>query len=178
MARRRSHCACSECQGGVLYAPLSDVGNIIYDKDAMYIQLHDVQFSKAEDLDQTADDAHRGRAGDGPGSSSDEDGGGNSNGAIGPAVPPTEGQKMVHSLQGLGADGASSGHMDDALNEAKVIIQQVELCAKMKARRPYLKGVNLTAHNENAGLTLTVGSSENNDDSDSDSSHDGGDSDW
>ena len=93
----------------LLYAPLSDVGNIIYDKDAMYIQLHDVQFSKAEDLDQTADDAHRGRAGDGPGSSSDEDGGGNSNGAIGPAVPPTEGQKMVHSLQGLGADGASSG---------------------------------------------------------------------
>ena len=36
----------------LLYAPMSNIGNVIFDKDAMYINLKTVNFSKASDVSQ------------------------------------------------------------------------------------------------------------------------------
>ena len=41
----------------LLYAPMSNIGNVIFDKDAMYINLKTVNFSKASDVSQSLVDA-------------------------------------------------------------------------------------------------------------------------
>ena len=92
----------------LLYAPLSDVGNIIYDKDAMYIQLHDVQFSNKD----TLEDGDVNGIINGVSHKDDADGK-----EMNIELPPSEGQSMVKSLQNL---GSQVGHMDDALEDASM----------------------------------------------------------
>ena len=101
----------------------------------MYIQLHDVQFSKDEDLDRSGSAA---LAGGMDGDSQDgEQGGARSGTIIGPAAPPTEGQHMVRSLQDLGAGGETGAHLDDALSEASMpLFSKPTSRRKTKARRP------------------------------------------
>ena len=154
----------------LLYAPLSDVGNIIYDKDAMYIQLHDVQFSKKEDLEGGAEgtllDGER---------------------QIGVELPPSEGQSMVRSLQSLGTassggggggggsgSGSGSGgggsdmHMDDALESASMPLFSGSKPLQSIRRRPATSADGLRVPEVNDDDDEDEDSSSNSDSDDED----------
>jgi hypothetical protein len=44
-----------------LYAPFSNVGNVLYDADAMYINMKEIHFSKKEGEEEGADEPIRDR---------------------------------------------------------------------------------------------------------------------
>ncbi|KDO24224.1 hypothetical protein SPRG_09858 [Saprolegnia parasitica CBS 223.65] len=49
----------------MLYAPMSDVGNIMFDKDAVYINLGTVNYSKKDDIEGDGDETVQGKGGEG-----------------------------------------------------------------------------------------------------------------
>ncbi|EQC29581.1 hypothetical protein SDRG_12590 [Saprolegnia diclina VS20] len=49
----------------MLYAPMSDVGNIMFDKDAVYINLGTVNYSKKDDIEDDGDETAQGKGGEG-----------------------------------------------------------------------------------------------------------------
>mmetsp|Transcript_14206 Transcript_14206/g.25440 ORF Transcript_14206/g.25440 Transcript_14206/m.25440 type:complete len:1274 (+) Transcript_14206:176-3997(+) len=89
----------------LLYAPMSNIGNVMIDKDAMYINLPEVNFTKAEDLitndkDEMSesDSNSEGSASEDESETDDED--------------PSIGVKLVRDLQQIGSG------LDDNLEDA------------------------------------------------------------
>jgi ribosome biogenesis protein BMS1 len=87
-----------------LYAPMSDLGDVLYDKDAVYVQINKkhINYSKLEDIVQSGSEED------------DEEGGGDSSGRARVNRDLGEGQNMMRQLQ----DAQKS--LDEKLHESSI----------------------------------------------------------